>query len=75
MSLQQRIAGSRFRPVSWSDISQPGAPIIGWGIEQKAAGEHRYKPVGYQGEIHPFASKGAAQSKCDELNAIAKVRP
>mgnify|MGYP000337795517 CR=1 FL=1 len=63
----------KFRPVHWSDLHQVGAPIIGWGIERKAHGENRYKPVGYNGEIHPFKSKQEAQVVCDELNAKALV--
>lgn len=70
--LKQRIAGSRFRPVHWSDIGKPGAPIVGWGLEQKAAGQRRYKPVGWNGQVHPFDSKKEAQTKCDELNDLAK---
>ncbi len=57
----------KYRPVSWSDISEPGAPILGWGIERKQAGERRYKPVGYQGSIHPFKTKKAAQKVCTAL--------
>ncbi len=59
----------KFRPVHWSDIYQPGAPIIGWGLERKAQGEHRYKPVAYNGKIYPFKDKKEAQAVCDELNA------
>ena len=59
----------KFRPVSWSDITKPGAPIIGWGIERKRVGERRYTPVGYQGEVHPFKTKNDAHVLCDELNA------
>ena len=59
----------KFRPVSWSDITKPGAPIVGWGIERKRPGESRYKPVGYLGEVHPFETKKDAQVVCDELNA------
>lgn len=69
----QRIAGSKFRPVHWSDISKPGAPIIGWGLDEKKAGERRYKPVGHDGQIHPFATKAEAQAKCNELNAAAAL--
>ena len=71
--LAKRIAGSKFRPVHWSDISKPGAPIIGWGLEQKKPGDHRYKPVGYEGQIHPFATKAEAQAKCNELNDAAAL--
>lgn len=59
----------KFRPVNWADINQPGAPIIGWGIERKKDGERRYKPVGYNGEIHPFKTKKEAQAVCINLNA------
>ena len=58
----------KFRPVNWSDISKPGAPIIGWGIERKKEGESRYKPVGWKGEIHPFKTKKEAQIVCNDLN-------
>ena len=58
----------RFRPVDWSDLSKPGAPIIGYGIERMKAGERRYKPVGYNGEIHPFKTKKEAQAVCTKLN-------
>lgn len=64
---------TKFRPVHWSDISKPGAPIVGWGIERKLATERRYKPVGYHGKIHPFRSKAEAQKVCDEL--MAKETP
>lgn len=60
---------AKFRPVNWADINQPGAPIIGWGIERKLDGERRYKPVGYNGEIHPFKTKKEAQAVCNDLNA------
>lgn len=63
---------AKFRPVHWSDVNQPGAPIIGWGIERKADGERRYKPVGYKGEIHPFKTKDEAQAVCKKLNSEAK---
>jgi len=68
----RRIAGSKFRPVNWADLSKPGAPVIGWGLEQKKLGERLYRPVGYDGKIHPFASKAEAQTKCDELNGLAQ---
>lgn len=66
------IKGAKFRPVDWSDLSKPGAPVIGWGIERKAPGERRYKPVGYMGKIHPFKTKAEAAAKCRELNKEAK---
>jgi hypothetical protein len=62
----------KFRPVDWSDISKPGAPIVGWGIERKKQGERRYRPVGYNGEIHPFKTKQEAQQVCDQLNTENK---
>ena len=64
---------TKYRPVSWSDIYQPGAPIVGWGIGRKLSTERRYKPVGWHGKVHPFATKSEAQVVCDELNA--KERP
>lgn len=60
---------TKYRPVHWSDISQPGAPIVGWGIERKLPTERRYKPVGWKGQIHPFTSKSEAQAVCDDLSA------
>lgn len=69
--LAKRIAGSKFRPVHWSDISKPGAPIIGWGIEQKKPGERFYRPCGYEGQIHPFATKADALAICHGLNLLA----
>ncbi len=33
----ERCKGSKFRPVSWSDIYKEGAPVVGWGIEEKQA--------------------------------------
>lgn len=68
------IQGSKFRPVSWSDIHKPGAPIIGWGISRKAPGEHRYKPCGYQGDIHPFKTEKEAKATCDRLNLESATR-
>lgn len=68
-----RRAVDKFRPVHWSDINQPGAPIIGWGIERKKARERFYRPVGYEGKIHPFASKREAQAVCDQLNSLAQA--
>lgn len=65
-------SSDKFRPVSWSDIYLPGAPIVGWGIERKKAGERRYRPVGYLGEIHPFTTKKEAQAVCNQLNSPAK---
>ena len=63
----------KFRPVHWSDIYQPGAPIIGWGLERKKAGERFYKPIGYNGQIHPFATKKEALEVCAQLNSQAKA--
>lgn len=65
------IQGCKFRPMSWNDISKPGAPIVGWGISRKALGERRYKPCGYQGEIHPFETEKEAKAVCDRLNLEA----
>jgi hypothetical protein len=62
------ITADKYRPVHWSDINQPGAPIVGWGLERKKAGERYYKPVGYKGEIHPFKTKKEAQAVCNDLN-------
>lgn len=58
---------TKYRPLHWSDISKPGAPIVGWGIERKLPTERRYKPVGWKGKIHPFASKSEAQAICNAL--------
>lgn len=71
ISIPERCKGSKFRPVHWSDISKLGAPIIGWGIEEKPAGKLRYIPRGYNGEVHPFKSKKEAQTVCDSLNEQA----
>jgi hypothetical protein len=68
------IIGSKFRPVHWSDLYEPGAPIIGWGIERKQKGKHRYIPVGINGEIHPYKTKKEAQEMCDSLNGQASVK-
>jgi hypothetical protein len=72
--LAERIAGSKFRPVTWNDISKVGCPLLGWGIEEKAKGSARYIPRALDGKVHPFTSKAKAQTKCDELNAIANPR-
>lgn len=64
----KEITNDKFRPVHWSDLSQEGAPIVGWGIERKKSGARHYKPVAYKGEIHPFQSKKEAQKICDNLN-------
>lgn len=72
-ALRERIRGSKFRPVDWSDISKPGCPVLGWGIEEKVQLARRYIPRALDGKIHPFASKKEAQIQCDELNAIAGV--
>lgn len=69
----ERCKGSKFRPVSWSDIYKEGAPVVGWGIEEKPAGRLRYIPRGYNGQIHPFKSKAEAKTVCDELNAKAAL--
>jgi len=73
--LPERCKGSKFRPVHWSDISKPGAPIIGWGLEEKPAGQRRYIPRGWDGKVCPFTSKKEAQGICDQLNAQAKDHP
>ena len=63
--------GNKFRPVSWNDISKPGAPLVGWGISRKAPGERRYKPCGFEGKVHPFKTKKDAKAVCDRLNLEA----
>ncbi|MBP8150203.1 MAG: hypothetical protein KAY21_10840 [Limnohabitans sp.] len=70
--IKARLAGCKFRPVAWSDISQPGAPVVGWGIERMGPKERRYMPVAWEGKIHPFASKADASKTCKRLNAIAQ---
>lgn len=70
-SFPERCKGSKFRPVHWSDISKPGAPIVGWGLEEKPRGKRRYIPRGYNGEAHPFKSKAEAQKVCNYLNEQA----
>lgn len=69
VKLPKHCVGSKFRPVHWSDISKPGAPIIGWGIEEKPAGCRRYTPRGFRGELHPFKTKAEANAICAQLNA------
>ena len=65
---------TKYRPVHWSDISLPEAPIVGWGIERKLSTERRYKPIGWEGQVHPFASKAEAQIICDKLNTEEKLK-
>lgn len=65
---------TKYRPVSWSNIYLPGAPIVGCGIERKLPTERRYKPVGWEGQVHPFTSKAEAQIVCDELNKEEKLK-
>ena len=71
IKLPEHCKGSKFRPVHWSDISKPGCPIVGWGLEEKPDGKRRYIPRGYNGEVHPFKSKQEAQTICDSLNEQA----
>ncbi len=67
----QAMGPAKFRPVSWCDLHQLGAPVIGWGIARKLPTERRYKPVGYLGQVHPFATKKDAQKVCEELSRDA----
>lgn len=66
-------SNSKFRPVAWNDIRQPGVPVIGWGIEEKIEGARRYVPRGFEGKIVPFATREEALDVCKMLaDASAK---
>ena len=38
--------GARYRACPWSDIHKPGAPVVGYGLQEKLQGERFYRPIG-----------------------------
>ena len=73
ITLPAHCAGSKFRPVHWSDISGPKARIVGWGIEEKPAGRRRYELRALDGQIHPFKTEAEAKAACVSLNEQAQA--
>ncbi len=63
---------ARYRPNVWNDISKPGAPVVGHGLDERLAGARHYKPVGWQGEHAPFKTHAEANEKCAQLNAASR---
>lgn len=66
------MSDARYRPNVWNDISKPGAPVVGHGLDERQAGARHYKPVGWQGGHAPFKTPEEAKAKCAQLNAAAR---
>lgn len=65
---------TKYRPVSYSDITKPGAPIVGWGLERRDAGAFRFYAVAIGGELHPFPTRRVAAAVAQALNDAGKAR-
>ncbi|WP_054075935.1 hypothetical protein [Comamonas testosteroni] len=64
--------GARYRACPWSDIHKPGAPVVGYGLQEKLQGERFYRPIGWKGEAFPWATLAEARAQAGKLNAEAQ---
>lgn len=63
---------AKFKPVPYTDMSDPKNPVVTYGIWRKPPGEHRYKPALYDGKVNPFSNLKDARVAANELNKIAE---
>lgn len=64
--------GARYRVCTWKDIHKPGAPVVGYGLQEKLHGDRFCRPVGWKGEAFPWATLAKARSMAKKLNAEAQ---
>lgn len=60
--------GARYRVCTWSNLYKKGAPVIGYGLDEKAPGAHRYKPVAWKGKAMPWKTLAEARRAVAEIN-------
>lgn len=64
--------GARYRVCPWYDIYKDGAPIVGYGLDEKAEGQRRYSPIAWRGSPTPWKTLAEARTKVAELNEAAQ---
>lgn len=62
--------GARYRVCTWSTLYKKGIPVVGYGLDEKAPGARRYKPVAWKGEAMPWKTLAAARQAVDEINKL-----
>ena len=68
----EAIPGARYRVCPWSNIYEPGAPVVGYGLEEKALGKRRYDPVGWHGKAMPWPGLAEARAAVAVINEAAQ---
>lgn len=71
-NIAQATAGAVYRVCPWRDSSQDGAPVAGYGLDEKKPGARRYTPVAWQGTATPWATLAAARVAVGQINADAQ---
>lgn len=67
--------GARYRVCTWSNLYKKGAPVIGYGLDEKAPGAHRYKPVAWKGKAMPWKTLAEARRAVAEINKQTGPQP
>lgn len=68
----EAIPGARYRVCPWYDIYKDGAPIVGYGLDEKQQGRPRYQPVAWRGTATPWETLAEARTKVAEINDSAQ---
>lgn len=71
--LAPEFAGAKFRPVTWHALTDDGAELVGYGVEVKPAGKHRYRLCAVLGDSIPFSTKKYADAWCLAANEKAAL--
>lgn len=62
--------GARYRVCTWSYLYKKGIPVVGYGLDEKAPGAHRYKPVAWNGQAMPWKTLAEARIAVAEINKL-----
>ena len=68
------VPGAKYRVCPWYDCYKPGAPLVGYGVSEKLLGKPRYLPIGWNGQIHPWAKLPEARGAVESMNAAAQMK-
>lgn len=70
---KKAIAGAKYRESTWHTMIRGTPRLLGYGLEEKQLGQHRYSMVAWHGQAYPFETRAEAHHKAKQLNEQASA--